>query len=93
MSVFEAAMLICFGAAWPVSIYKSWTSRTTAGKSVVFLFIILIGYGSGMIHKCRTHFDPVFFLYLLNALMVLADIALYFRNKRLAATVVTPPDK
>ncbi|MBN1125427.1 MAG: hypothetical protein JXA82_10500 [Sedimentisphaerales bacterium] len=93
MSVFEAAMLICFGAAWPVSIYKSWTSRTTAGKSVVFLFIILIGYISGMIHKCRTNFDPVFILYLLNAVMVLADIVLYFRNKRFIGTVVTPPDK
>jgi len=43
MSVFEAIMLICFGAAWPLSIYKSYVSRTTAGKSVIFLYVIFAG--------------------------------------------------
>jgi hypothetical protein len=34
MSVFEIAMLVCFGAAWPVSIYKSLKTRAVAGKSL-----------------------------------------------------------
>jgi hypothetical protein len=40
-------MLVCFGAAWPASIYRSWTSRTVAGKSLVFLIIVFAGYIAG----------------------------------------------
>ena len=28
----EALMILCFGLSWPLSIYKSWTSRTAKGK-------------------------------------------------------------
>ena len=90
MSVFEIVMLVCFGAAWPASIYKSWKSGVTAGKSVIFLIIVEVGYISGVIHKVVYNADPVVFLYALNAAMVLVDIGLYFRNaarERCAATV------
>jgi len=83
VSVFEMIMLLCFGAAWPVSIYKSYTSRKNSGKSVAFLYIIVIGYIAGIIHKLLYSRDAVIFLYLLNVLMVSTDIALYYRNKRL----------
>jgi hypothetical protein len=83
MSIFEAMMLICFGAAWPSSIYKSYTSRTSRGKSIAFLIIVLAGYAAGILHKFFYNFDPVIYLYIINALMVLADIVLYFRNSRL----------
>jgi hypothetical protein len=83
VSVFEVIMLLCFGAAWPVSIYKSYTSRKNSGKSVAFLYIIVIGYIAGIIHKLLFSFDAVIFLYILNVLMVSTDIALYYRNKRL----------
>ncbi len=83
MSIFEAVMLICFGAAWPVSIYKSWTSRTSAGKSVVFLYIVVIGYVSGIVHKVLYSSDGLIYLYLINALMVIADIMLFYRNRRI----------
>ena len=83
MSIFEAMMLLCFGAAWPSSIYKSYTSRTSKGKSIVFLVIVLIGYFAGILHKIFYNPDPVIYLYIINALMVLADIFLYFRNSRL----------
>lgn len=76
-------MLICFGVAWPSSIYKSYTSRTSKGKSIVFLVIVLIGYFAGILHKVFYNPDPVIYLYIINALMVLADIFLYFRNSRL----------
>ncbi|SJZ55175.1 hypothetical protein [Selenihalanaerobacter shriftii] len=84
MSIFEMLMLICFGAAWPMSIYKSYTSGDNAGKSFWFLFIILIGYISGTIHKLLYSFDIVIYLYVLNGLMVLTDIILYYRNEKLA---------
>jgi len=46
MSPFEAGMLICFGASWPLDIYKSLKSRSTAGKSVMFMFVLCVGYFS-----------------------------------------------
>jgi dolichyl-phosphate-mannose--protein O-mannosyl transferase len=83
MSVFEVAMLLCFGAAWPFSIYKSWKSRRTGGKSVVFLFIVISGYAFGILNKVFHAFDAVVSLYALNALMVSIDAVLWFRNRRL----------
>ncbi len=81
MSVFEILMLICFGAAWPVSIYKSWKSRTAGGKSLFFLVIIFLGYIFGVLHKMFFNFDYVLYLYLLNGVLVLIDILLVFRNR------------
>ncbi|HUV09281.1 MAG TPA: hypothetical protein VMX75_16210 [Spirochaetia bacterium] len=81
MSIFEIIMLVCFGAAWPFSIYKSYKSREVAGKSVLFLFVIFVGYLAGVLHKLLHYFDPVIYLYMLNGTMVLIDISLYFRNR------------
>jgi len=83
-SIYEAIMLLCFGAAWPLSIVKSWRSRSSKGKSVFFLFVILAGYIAGILNKTTSglYRDPVLILYVLNTLMVTADIALYFRNRR-----------
>jgi len=83
MSIFEIIMLVCFGAAWPFSIYRSYKSRSTKGKSLFFLVIVAIGYASGVIHKLLYNRDIVTYLYLLNFIMVSTDMALYFRNKRL----------
>lgn len=84
MSIFEAGMLICFGSAWPFSIYKSYWSRSNAGKSIWFLWVILTGYVLGSIHKLVNSYDAVFYLYALNGAMVLADIGMYYRNIWLA---------
>ena len=81
MSVLEIAMLVCFGAAWPVSIWKSVRTRQVAGKSLFFLVIVLVGYGAGILHKLIYQFDLVIYLYALNALMVSIDIVLYLRNR------------
>ena len=82
MSIFEALMLICFGLSWPMNIWKSWTTRSAVGKSLPFL-LIEVGYICGMLNKILVHFDWVFFLYVLNFLMVGTDAVLYFRNRRL----------
>lgn len=81
MSPFEIVMLVCFGLAWPFSIYRSLTSRSVAGKSVVFLFALLMGYISGILHKILYNPDPVIWFYVLNGTMVSIDIGLYFRNR------------
>jgi len=83
MSIFEIIMLVCFGAAWPFSIYRSYTSRSIQGKSLFFLIILLCGYTSGILHKIFYNPDNVIFLYILNLIMIGLDTLLYFRNYRL----------
>lgn len=82
MSDLEALMLLCFGAAWPFSIVRSWKSRSTQGKSLFFLLVLILGYLAGIANKLLYHFDAVLFLYLLNVLMVSADAILWLRNRR-----------
>ena len=84
MSIFETVMLLCFGAAWPFSLYRSYRSRTNAGKSLMYLCVVLVGYLAGILHKMFFSPDPVILLYILNSLMVAGDILLYLRNRRLA---------
>lgn len=93
MSVFEAVMLLCFGAAWPFSIYKSFKSKSIQGKSLFFLIIVLTGYISGIMHKLLYNYDQVIYLYLLNGIMVSMDIGLYLRNRRLLEdSVLSQPE-
>jgi len=84
MEIFEAIMVICFGLSWPMSVYKSWTSRTARGKSLTFELFILLGYLSGIVGKLVSgSITYVFVFYILNTVMVSADILLYIRNARL----------
>ncbi|MHB9138866.1 MAG: hypothetical protein ACYC4Q_05635 [Victivallaceae bacterium] len=87
MSIFEIVMLVCFGASWPLAIYKTVKAKNPVGKSVPFLYLVLVGYISGCIHKIYFSFDKVLWLYALNAVMVLIDLILthYYirRNRRL----------
>ena len=85
LSVFEALMLICFGISWPFSIWKSWKTREVGSKSLIFLLLVLVGYIAGIIHKVLFSLDIVLAVYILNAMMVTADLLLYLRNRRLTA--------
>ncbi len=84
MSTLELVMLLCFGAAWPASIFRSYKSCSTRGKSVTFLWILIAGYVAGILNK-RLFFpdDPVIIFYIINLCMVSVDIFLYFRNRRI----------
>jgi hypothetical protein len=82
MSIFEAVMIAAFGCAWPASIYKSYVSGSNSGKSLWFLIIVAAGYICGIIHKLLYSYDAVLFLYVINTLMVLTDIGIYFRNTK-----------
>lgn len=79
---FEIVMLICFGLSWPISVYKSLTSKSTQGKSLVFMIAIIIGYVCGIAGKVLGgQINYVLVLYLINLFFVSFDVALYFINK------------
>lgn len=81
--IFEFIMLACFGLSWPLSVYKSIKSRSTKGKSLVFIIAIIIGYISGIIGKIvGGQLTFVLVIYCLNLAVVSIDLALYFINRR-----------
>lgn len=81
--IFEFIMLICFGMSWPISVYKSLTSHSTQGKSLVFIIAIIIGYISGITGKIiGGQNNYVLVLYCFNLMVVSIDLVLYFVNKR-----------
>jgi len=83
MSIFEMLMLLCFGVAWPFSIYKSYKSKSVAGKSPYFLLVIIVGYICGILNKILYNYDWIIYLYILNLIMVTTDYILYLRNIKL----------
>jgi len=85
--LFETVMVVCFGASWPLSLYKSVTSRTARGKSLLFECLIWVGYVFGITGKLLNgKITYVFVFYILNIVMVTLDIGVYFRNRRLDLT-------
>lgn len=92
-SPFEFIMLLCFGASWPFSVYKTWKMKSCKGKSLVFLWLVLIGYASGIIHKILHSQDWVIFMYFLNGMLVLADMILCYRYQGREATPVDMPEQ
>ena len=91
-TVFEIAMVICFGASWPFNIVKAYKSRTTKGTSLLFMSLIGFGYVAGIICKVLQWVDRgglswlayvAFAFYILNLVMVSTGVVIYFRNKRL----------
>ena len=82
--IFETIMILCFGLSWPMSIVRSVKSRSTQGKSLMFMCFIVFGYICGIISKCITHtYNLAFWFNFPNVIMVSADICLYFRNRSL----------
>ena len=79
--MFEALMLVCFGLSWPVSIAKAVRTKVVAGKSPLFMAIVMLGYASGIAHKALGAPDWVTGLYALNLALVGVDLALYFRYR------------
>lgn len=90
-TAFETIMIICFGLSWPLSVYKSWKSRTAKGKSLQFELFIWVGYIFGIsknfVMFANGSSSWIFFLgwafYFFNFIMITIDILLYFRNRKL----------
>ena len=91
MQIFEFFMLACFGISWPMNVLKSRRARTTKGKSLSFLILILAGYVAGIASKLvneayMASFGEKWYVlvfYCINFVMVGVDLLLYFRNLRL----------
>lgn len=82
--LFETLMLICFGCSWPISVAKSYRARTAKGKSVMFTYAIIVGYICGILSKIAgNNINYVLALYVINLVMVSADVVLYYRNRKL----------
>ena len=89
--IFEILMIVSFGASWPLNVIKSYRARTTKGKSLAFLLLIFFGYIAGITSKLinETYMAQigqkwyVLFFYVLNFIMVGADLVMYARNKKL----------
>ena len=85
--VLEATMLIMFGISWPFNLAKSIKSKSTKGKSLLFLVLIDVGYIAGITSKFfSTSFVWktdwwVFAIYVINFCFVTADLTMFFINK------------
>ena len=89
--IFESVMLICFGASWPITVYKNIRSRTARSMSLGFIVLIITGYVAGIASKFMNEAYMsaigekwyVLFFYVLNLIMVGVDLCLYVRNYRI----------
>lgn len=89
--ILEVIMIVSFGASWPLNVIKSYKARTTKGKSLAFLCLIVFGYIAGITSKLineayMASFSTkwyVLFFYVLNLIMVATDLGLYVRNYKL----------
>ena len=85
--ILEATMLILFGISWPINLAKSIRTKSTKGKSLVFLLFIDCGYIAGILSKFfSTTFVWatdwwVFMIYVINFTFVTLDLIVFFINK------------
>ena len=89
--ILEIIMILAFGCSWPNNIITTYRNKSTKGKSLAFVCLILLGYVAGIASKL---INPVYmasfsekwyvlFFYVLNFCMVGLDFCLYFRNLKL----------
>ena len=89
--ILEIIMIVSFGVSWPMNVIKSYKARTTKGKSLAFLLLILFGYVAGITSKFVNEAYMaafaekwyVLFFYVLNFIMVSVDLIMYIRNYNL----------
>ncbi|MBP5437276.1 MAG: hypothetical protein J6Y30_04765 [Treponema sp.] len=80
----EAVMLVSFGLSWPISVIKNIRARSAKSMSLGFTLLIIAGYVSGITAKIlsgKTNY--VLAVYIINLLIVSANLAIYIRNKKL----------
>ena len=89
--ILEIIMIVSFGVSWPMNVIKSYKARTTKGKSLAFLLLILFGYVAGITSKFvneayMASFSQKWYVlvfYILNFIMVSVDLGMYIRNYNL----------
>ncbi len=81
--ILETIMLICFGCSWPMSVYKNIKAKSAKNMSLPFILLITTGYIAGIAAKFVLHsFNYVLAVYILNLVMVSANIVVYFINRK-----------
>ena len=79
----EFAMLLAFGFSWPFAIWRTYTSKSVAGKSPYFMSIVIFGYVCGIAaHLVEGTKLWLCAVYLADMALVSTDLALYFRYSR-----------
>lgn len=79
----ESTMLICFGLSWPMNLVKNIKAKSARNMSLQFILLIIIGYIAGISAKIYNHrFNYVLAVYLLNLIVVSANVIVYFVNRR-----------
>ena len=89
--ILEIIMIVSFGISWPMNVIKSYKARTTKGKSLWFLLLILFGYVAGISSKLvnveyMNNFENKWYVlvfYVINFIMVSVDLGFYIRNYKL----------
>lgn len=100
----ESTMLVCFGLSWPMNLAKNIKAKSARNMSIQFILLIILGYIAGISAKIYNHrFNYVLVVYLLNLVVVSANVIVYFINRRYdrqartsagrADTVSAPEDK
>ena len=85
--VLEAVMIVLFGISWPFNLAKSIRSKTTKGKSLLFLVLIDLGYLAGLTSKFFSETFVwntdwwIFAIYSINFTLVTLDLIVYFINR------------
>ena len=92
--ILEAVMLICFGFSWPMSVYKNIKARTAKNMSWQFILLIMAGYTAGIIAKIISGTgNYVLVVYVLNLVIVSANLVVYFINLGYDRKAQQIPDK
>ncbi len=81
LSVFEIGMLVCFGASWPFALWETYKTKSVKGKSVVFSWLVFMGYVFGVVHKLVHDLNPIIYLYAFIGVLVIVDIIFWYRYK------------
>jgi hypothetical protein len=82
--ILETVMLICFGISWPINLIKNVKARSAKGMSLMFIVMIIIGYIAGITAKIvGNQINYVLIAYVVNLLMVSANLVVYFINKKI----------
>lgn len=79
----EATMLVCFGLSWPMNLIKNIKAKSAQNMSLQFILLIITGYIAGISAKLYNHrFNYVLVVYLINLIVVSANVIVYFINRR-----------
>ena len=85
-NILETLMIVGFGISWPLNVARSLRSRTAKGKSILFNYFVLFGYFCGVAAKIiAQNYNLAFYFYFPNIIMVITDIVIYYRNRKLDA--------